>query len=78
MTGDIGENRSSNWRKIMNHPIISSANANDRYNGLLQQANSHRQLKKVASNEAGLVTRILASLSDALVTTEQKVASQDA
>ena len=60
----------------MTHPLISSANANLKYNALLKEAEIHNRLKKEKSDRAGWSAAILTGLGDHLVSAGQKLKGQ--
>ena len=51
----------------MSHPLIVSANAQMRYDALVQSAGEFRRLKRLQGSRPGLHTRILSSLGKALI-----------
>jgi hypothetical protein len=57
----------------MYHPDIASAEANIRYDELLQRAETHRRIKRLKRNNRGLNTGVASMLGDTVSALNRKV-----
>ncbi len=57
----------------MYHPDLASAEANIRYDELLQRAETHRRIKRLERSKRGPNTGVASMLRDALIALASKV-----
>ena len=51
----------------MNHPVIMQANAQMRYDGMLEAAKTYRKVKRLERQAPVLLSRIRSAFGDALI-----------
>jgi hypothetical protein len=62
----------------MEHPDITSALANIRYDGLLQEAEMHRRIKRLKRSDRAPHVRVASVIGDALTALGGRIRSQRA
>ena len=60
----------------MNHPTISAANAQLKYNDMLKEAEIHNRLKKGQASRSDQAAALLSSLGDHLIAAGKKLKGQ--
>ena len=60
----------------MNHPVIAQANAQVRYDGMLEAAKTYRRVKRLPRQDLGLRARVRHTGRDALITLSERLRVQ--